>query len=139
SRADRATLTAAIIERLNAGLPPMDGGHVGFYWAFKGEIDLRGVVRGLMAKGAGGGALPVVVEKNAPVEFWDWRPRMKMSRGVWNIPIPGERVPVSPSLLLVPLVGFDASGYRLGYGGGYYDRTLAAAQPRPLAIGVGFT
>ena len=63
---------------------------------------------------------------------------MKMSRGVWNIPVPGERTLVQPNLLLVPLVGFDAAGYRLGYGGGYYDRTLAAMSPRPLTIGVGF-
>lgn len=60
-----------------------------------------------------------------------------MSRGIWNIPVPADRVPIHPSLLLVPLVGFDARGYRLGYGGGYYDRTLTVLNPRPLTIGVG--
>ena len=134
---DREQRAAAIISRLNAGFPPFDGGTVGFYWAFKGEIDLRGIVRSLLAKG-GQAALPVVVEAGKPLEFWRWSPRMKMSRGVWNIPVPGERTLVQPNLLLVPLVGFDAAGYRLGYGGGYYDRTLAAMSPRPLTIGVGF-
>src|SRR3546814_7461577 len=70
-------------------------------------------------------ALPVVVEKGQPLECWAWRPRMKLGRGIWNIPIPDKRDVVRPTALLVPLVGFDAAGYRLGYGGGYYDRTLA--------------
>jgi 5-formyltetrahydrofolate cyclo-ligase len=61
-----------------------------------------------------------------------------MARGVWNIPIPAERQVVPPGALLVPLVGFDSRGYRLGYGGGFYDRTLAALSPKPLAIGVGY-
>ncbi|GIK96403.1 MAG: 5-formyltetrahydrofolate cyclo-ligase [Alphaproteobacteria bacterium] len=136
-RRDRETRAAAILERLRAGLPALEGGAAGFYWAFKGEIDLRGLMRDLMARGSPA-ALPVVVEKGKPLEFWAWQPRMKMARGIWNIPIPAERSPLRPALLLVPLVGFDAAGYRLGYGGGYYDRTLAAMAPRPLAIGLGF-
>lgn len=136
-KSERERRTAEIIARLNAGVPPIAPAVVGFYWAFKGEIDLRGVVRTLLAGGAEA-ALPVVVEKAKPLEFWRWRPRMKMARGIWNIPVPGERDPVRPNLLLVPLVGFDAAGYRLGYGGGYYDRTLAAMSPRPVTIGVGF-
>ena len=63
---------------------------------------------------------------------------MPMARGIWNIPIPAERVVVEPTALLVPLVGFDREHYRLGYGGGYYDRTLGAKSPRPYAIGVGY-
>jgi 5,10-methenyltetrahydrofolate synthetase len=57
---------------------------------------------------------------------------------VWNIPIPEAREVVVPQAVLAPLVGFDRQCYRLGYGGGYFDRTLAALSPRPLAIGVGF-
>ena len=83
-------------------------------------------------KAGGIAALPVVVEKNAPVEFWQWKPGDTMQRSFWNIPVPAERRVVIPNALLVPLVGYDAAGYRLGYGGGYYDRTLAATAPRPL-------
>jgi len=80
----------------------------------------------------------VVVEKKQPLAFWAWRPGAALARGVWDIPIPAARDVVQPTALLVPLVGFDAEGYRLGHGGGYYDRTLAAMNPKPLAIGVGF-
>src|SRR3546814_11830153 len=89
---------------------------IGFYWPFKGEIDLRHLVRDFIGQGAEA-ALPVVVEKGQPLEFWAWRPRMKLGRGIWNIPIPDKRDVVRPTALLVPLVGFDAAGYRLGYGG----------------------
>jgi 5-formyltetrahydrofolate cyclo-ligase len=57
---------------------------------------------------------------------------------VWNIPVPKKRDAVIPDAVLAPLVGFDRQCYRLGYGGGYFDRTLASLSPRPLAIGVGF-
>ncbi|HEY9549863.1 MAG TPA: 5-formyltetrahydrofolate cyclo-ligase, partial [Kiloniellaceae bacterium] len=122
---------------ISGHFPELRHACIGFYWPFKGEIDLRHLVRDFIAQGAEA-ALPVVVEKGQPVEFWSWRPRMKLGRGIWDIPIPAERDPVQPTALLVPLVGFDPAGYRLGYGGGYYDRTLAALDPRPLTIGVGY-
>jgi len=80
----------------------------------------------------------VVVQRSAPVEFWRWHPGMPMQTGVWNIPIPKQRDILTPDAVIVPLVGFDGSGYRLGYGGGYFDRTLALAVPRPFAIGLGY-
>ena len=83
-------------------------------------------------------ALPVVVAKSEPVEFWRWQPGAAMQRGFWNIPIPAERHAVTPDALLIPLVGYDSAGFRLGYGGGYYDRTLAALAPRPFCIGAGY-
>jgi 5-formyltetrahydrofolate cyclo-ligase len=118
-------------------LPELRDACIGFYWPFQGEIDLRGLVRNFIALGAEA-ALPVVVEKQQPMEFWSWRPQMKLVRGIWNIPIPGERNPVQPMVLLVPLLGFDPAGYRLGYGGGYYDRTLATFAKKPLTIGIGY-
>jgi len=80
----------------------------------------------------------VVVERSAPVEFWRWQPGAAMTKGIWDIPIPKERAVVMPDAVLVPLVGFDPCGFRLGYGGGYFDRTLAAARPRPYTIGLGY-
>ncbi|HWG29304.1 MAG TPA: 5-formyltetrahydrofolate cyclo-ligase [Steroidobacteraceae bacterium] len=108
---------------------------IGIYWPIRGEIDLRELARRHVAAGGIVG-LPVVVQKAAPVEFWRWQPGVAMKKGLWNIPVPPDRNVVAPSLLVVPLVGFDRGRYRLGYGGGFYDRTLAAAQPRPHTIGV---
>ncbi len=61
-----------------------------------------------------------------------------MQAGIWNIPIPQDRELLIPDIVIAPLVGFDLCGFRLGYGGGYYDRTLAAANPRPFTVGIGY-
>lgn len=111
---------------------------LGIYWPMRGEMDVRDIARAHVEAG-GIAALPVVVERNAAVEFWRWWPGMKMDKGIWDIPIPAGRELVHPDLLIVPLVGFDSGCYRLGYGGGYYDRTIAAANPRPLCLGLGFS
>ena len=110
---------------------------LGVYWPIRGEIDVLDVARRHIAAG-GIAAVPVVTRKNAPVEFWRWQPGMKMQRGFWGIPVPATRAAVRPDALLIPLVGFDAAGFRLGYGGGYYDRTLAALVPRPPRVGIGY-
>lgn len=110
---------------------------LGFCWPIRGEIDPRPIVERHLERG-GIAALPVVVEKAAPLEFWRWVPGMPMQTGIWNIPIPKTRELVAPDVLIAPLVGYDRSGYRLGYGGGYFDRTLGAARPRPFAIGLGY-
>lgn len=109
---------------------------LGVYWPVRGEIDIRDLGVAHLSNG-GRVALPVVVTQSAPVEFWSWRPEMPMSRGVWNIPIPAEREVLEPDALIIPLVGFDPQRYRLGYGGGYYDRSIAAAARRPFCVGVG--
>ena len=83
-------------------------------------------------------ALPVVLQKNHPLEFRPWTPGTRMEAGVWNIMHPAEGPSVQPAALLIPLVGFDARGYRLGYGAGFYDRTIAIFDTPPLKIGVGF-
>jgi 5-formyltetrahydrofolate cyclo-ligase len=112
-------------------------GSIGLYWPIRGEIDCRDIARAHVERG-GIVALPVVVERKAPVEFWRWHPGAPMGRGLWDIPIPLQREVVHPDALIVPLVGFDNACYRLGYGGGYYDRTLAAAPKRPFCIGLGY-
>lgn len=110
---------------------------LGFCWPMRGEFDVRSIAKRHLAMG-GEVAIPVVVERSAPVEFWRWQPGIAMTKGIWDIPIPRERAMVMPDAVLVPLVGFDSRGFRLGYGGGYFDRTLAAARPRPYAIGLGY-
>lgn len=134
----RAQAAQRIIERLEK----MDlAGRrcIGFYWPLRGEPDLRPFVRRLLEQGAEA-ALPVVVEEGRPLEFWRWDAGTRMRRQeVWGIPVPAERAPAVPDALLIPLIGFDGSCHRLGHGGGYYDRTLAALEPRPFAIGVGLT
>ncbi len=132
----RAEVAEGIMQRIGQGKLLSRARAVGVYWPFKGELDMRPLMLELVREGVDV-ALPVVIEKNQPVEFWAWRPGVKMDRGIWNIPVPAQREPVLADALIVPLVGFDKAGYRLGYGGGYYDRTLAAAVPRPLTIAVG--
>jgi len=136
-RDEKGRIRTAVRDLIWEKFPELRRACIGFYWPFKGEIDLRHLVRDFLAVGAEA-ALPVVVERRQPLEFWAWSPRMKLDRGIWNIPVPSERDPVQPTALVIPLLGYDAAGYRLGYGGGYYDRTLAAMDPRPLTIGVGY-
>lgn len=108
------------------------------YWPIKGEPDLRPLMASLHASGTNI-ALPVVETKAAPLIFRRWIPAARMVRGDWNIPVPPpDAQVVVPNIVLAPLVGWDLEGYRLGYGGGYFDRTLTALFPRPFAIGVGF-
>ena len=110
---------------------------LGVYWPFQAEFDPRPLVDWLIAEGSAA-ALPAVIDKKGPLEYRAWRPGDPLVDGVWNIPVPERRDIVVPQAVLAPLVGFDRDCYRLGYGGGYFDRTLAALAPRPLAIGVGF-
>jgi 5-formyltetrahydrofolate cyclo-ligase len=133
----KQSVRLTVFDLVHENFPELRHARVGFYWPFKGEIDLRQLVRDFLELGAEG-ALPVVLEKQQPLEFWSWHPRMELARGIWNIPVPRARNPVLPTALLVPLLGFDAEGYRLGYGGGYYDRTLASLVKKPLAIGIGY-
>jgi 5-formyltetrahydrofolate cyclo-ligase len=111
------------------------------YWPFKGEPDLRGWAE-TWRTGGGRTCLPVVVRKTAPLIFRDWTGAEVLARGVWNIPIPPETAAeLVPDVVIAPVVGFDAEKFRLGYGGGFYDRTLAAlraAGRMPKVIGVGY-
>ena len=135
--AERADWSGRIDKALAEALSSASGKLVGFYWPFRGEYDARTLLTGLRTRGVRL-ALPVVVAKAQPLQFREWWPGVAMSRGVWNIPIPAEGEPLLPDILLAPLVGFDVSGFRLGYGGGFYDRTIAAMPSKPQTIGVGF-
>lgn len=142
SVADRQALGDALAGHLDRLLQDRFGGARGMtlsgYWPIKGEPDLRP----LLARLHHGGvtiALPIVETKAAPLVFRRWTPKTKMIRGDWNIPVPPpEAEALVPDIALAPLVGWTQDGYRLGYGGGYFDRTLATFSPRPFTIGIGF-
>jgi 5-formyltetrahydrofolate cyclo-ligase len=133
----RAAASAAIAAARAARFPPGGFAVLAGYWPIRGEFDPRPYLRRVIAAG-GAAALPVARRPAGPLEFRLWTPGAPMTAGLWDIPHPTDGTPVVPSALLIPLVGFDGAGHRLGNGGGYYDRTLAALTPRPLAIGVGF-
>lgn len=106
------------------------------YWPIKGEPDLRPLLTALRDKGIII-ALPVVETRAAPLVFRRWLPGTNLVRGDWNIPVPpSEADLVTPDIALAPCLGWSEGCYRLGWGGGYFDRTLAALAPRPLTIGI---
>lgn len=132
-KAASEAISACLMERF----PPSGFRSIGCYWPFRREYDCIPLMRQVIAAG-GQVALPVVIEKNQPLVFRPWTPTTKMEAGVWNILHPAEGPSVQPAALLIPLVGFDLEGYRLGYGAGFYDRTIATFASPPLKIGVGF-
>lgn len=134
---ERARSTDDIVENLrNSGIFSRHQ-RIGFYWPLAGEVDLRPLMTALTDQGVTA-ALPVIIEPNQPLEFWAWRPGDTLDEsGPWGIPVPAVRQLVDVTALLIPLLGFDDQGHRLGHGGGYYDRTLAKMDPRPETVGVG--
>ncbi len=129
-------------ERISANLEDAIGGVAGLtvsaYWPFRGEPDLREFLEHVVVRG-GRIALPVVVARGRPLIFRAWSKGEPLERGVWNIPVPAENAEVvMPDVVIAPVVGFDPVCYRLGYGGGFFDRTLAALSKRPRVFGVGY-
>jgi 5-formyltetrahydrofolate cyclo-ligase len=135
--AEHAAMSAAIECHLNRLLLRLAPKVVGFCWPYRGEFDCRPVVMRLIEAGAQA-ALPVIVAKAKPMLFREWTPHSPMSEGRYGIRVPVDGATLAPDLVLMPLNGFDDLGYRLGYGGGYFDRTLAALPVAPVAVGVGF-
>jgi 5,10-methenyltetrahydrofolate synthetase len=122
------------IEGILGVLPPQT---ISAYWPFKAEVDLRPLMERLQARGWIT-ALPSVVRRRSPLEFLQWTTGMEMDLGPYDIPVPRNRTIVRPNVVIAPLVAFDRHNYRLGYGSGFFDITLAALQPPPLTIGAGF-
>lgn len=109
------------------------------YWPIKGEPDLRPLLADLHRAGVTI-ALPVVETRAAPLVFRRWTPETRMVRGEWNILVPPpEAMVLPPDFALAPCLGWTGDCYRLGWGGGYFDRTLAVLGPRPVTIGIALT
>lgn len=109
---------------------------ISMYWPYRAEPNLRPWMEKAHQQGACI-LLPYAPRKNQPLEFRIWTPETKMVRGVLGIPYPADGENTRPDIVIAPLVGCDPDRYRLGYGGGFFDRTLASLTPRPRVIGVG--
>ena len=117
------------------GFPGLRGTMLAICWPYRNEYDARHLAATLRRSGTVI-LLPVVVARATPLQFREWHPGAAMLKGPLGIPYPKDTPLSWPQVVLLPMVGFDAAGYRLGYGGGYFDRTLAALDPRPTVIGV---
>ncbi|NKX40425.1 5-formyltetrahydrofolate cyclo-ligase [Rhodobacteraceae bacterium R_SAG2] len=135
---ERAAMTTNLITTLETLITPQPDMKIAVYWPIRGEPDLRAWITKAHAAGALV-LLPVVTRKDAPLSFRTWQPGCAMERGLWNIPVPTNGVKAVPDVVISPLLGVDETCYRLGNGGGYYDRTLAQLDPPPKVIGVGFS
>jgi 5-formyltetrahydrofolate cyclo-ligase len=135
----RRRLTAAIASHVDRLLWTLQPSTLGFCWPFRGEADLRDLLSSWVTATPGRQlALPVVTTPDQPLSFRHWQPGAILVPDRYGIPHPVEGAMLRPDVLLVPVNGFDSRGYRIGYGGGYFDRTLATLQPAPVTVGVGF-
>jgi 5,10-methenyltetrahydrofolate synthetase len=124
----------ASIERSFPGLARC---RLAFCWPIKNEYDARHLAKTLRERGALT-ALPVVVAPKQPLAFREWHPGTELAKGPLDIPYPVSSPEVVPEAVLLPMNGWDARGYRLGYGGGFFDRTLASLAKKPVVIGVSY-
>ena len=120
---------------LERSFPGLAGCRLAFCWPIKGEYDARHLARTLRARGALT-ALPVVIAPRTPLVFREWHPGIELAKGALDIPYPVGSQQITPEAVLLPMNGWDAQGYRLGYGAGFFDRTLASLAKKPLVIGV---
>lgn len=119
---------------------------IGAYWPIKGEFDPLPILHRWKEDGElldmpqrRRIGLPVIDKAHKTMTFHAWHPGCPMEEDAYGIPKPKDTEVLTPTLLFVPCVGYSTGGYRLGYGGGFYDRMLANLQPRPYTVGLGFT
>jgi 5,10-methenyltetrahydrofolate synthetase len=133
----KTELSERIAANLEDAFGDVAGLTIGAYWPINDEPDLRDFMTRIAARGARC-ALPVADEQAGILRFRAWAPGQPVESGPWNIPIPAGGDEVMPDIVICPVVGFDSRCYRLGYGRGSFDRTLAATQRKPRVFGVGY-
>lgn len=129
---------AKIADNLEKAIGNVAGLTVSCYWPIRGEPDLRPFMD-RVARSGGRCALPVVTERGRPLVFRSWQRGEPLMRGLWNIPVPAGGLDVVPDIVIAPVVAFDTACFRLGYGGGYFDRTLARTPENRRVFGVGYS
>jgi 5,10-methenyltetrahydrofolate synthetase len=142
---ERGALSEAVLTGLRSRIdihierafPDLVHGALAFCWPYRNEYDVRHLAAALRRRGATT-AMPVVVAPKTPLIFREWHPGVKLAEGPLGIPYPVDSKEVQPDHVLLPMLGWDGDGYRLGYGGGFFDLTLAALAKRPRVIGVAY-
>jgi 5,10-methenyltetrahydrofolate synthetase len=142
---DRVRRSEALQQVLRIWLLGRSETVIGAYWPIKGEFDPLPALHRWKEDGELLDApqlrrigLPVVDKVHKTLRFHAWYPGCPMEEDAFGIPKPKDTEEIMPTLLVVACLGYAAGGYRLGYGGGFYDRLLAHLQPRPATVGVGF-
>ena len=143
---DRLLLSEQLQRVMRVWLVDRQDTVIGAYWPIKGEFDPLPALHRWKEDGElleepqlRRIALPVINKENKTLTFHAWYPGCPMEEDAYGIPKPKDTELVTPTLLFVPCVGYGPGGYRLGYGGGFYDRTLASLEPHPFTVGLGFT
>ena len=143
---ERSALDPVTLERwrhridgfLERSFPGLAGRKVAFCWPIRAEYDARHLAKTLRERGSLT-ALPVVVAPKQPLVFREWHPGVELAKGALDIPYPVGSRELVPEAVLLPMNGWDEQGYRLGYGGGFFDRTLESlAKKKPAVIGVSY-
>lgn len=134
---DRAERERVLVNRVSRWLHTMPVKRLAFFWPIRGEPSLAQLITAWLAEDSTRqAALPIVVGEL--LEFAPWTPSTPMEPGAYGIQVPASKLRMKPQVLLIPCLGIDENRYRLGYGGGFYDRTLARISPRPVAVGIAF-
>jgi 5-formyltetrahydrofolate cyclo-ligase len=137
---DRHARAVQLQEVLRVWLLQRQETTIGAYWPIKGEFDaLPALYRWSESDASRRIGLPVVNAQTKQLRFHVWYPGCPMEEDAYGIPKPKDTAEFAPQLLLVPCVGYGPGGVRLGYGGGFYDRTLAALEPAPVTVGLAYS
>jgi 5,10-methenyltetrahydrofolate synthetase len=141
-RQDRADALQQVMRIWLVGRPELV---IGAYWPIKGEFDPLPALHRWKEDGElldqpqrRRIGLPVVNKEHKTMTFHAWYPGCPMEEDAFGIPKPKDTEVIVPTLLFSPCVGYGPGGYRLGYGGGFYDRMLASLSPRPFTVGLGY-